>query len=565
MLDQADPGAAAMIRPIRLGLALALAAALALPARDADAFSYVMMDDADLFDQSEGVARVAVAKVLPVADGDSATRYLVSVQDVLAGPALAPSEILVLPGTFDAPNLNRVIHGVPKLAPGGTFLVFYSRAEDGSLQAQQLTLGLFAREQTRHGHAYVRFLEMSSDCSKHGLRRHFHAPRDPLGFERWLRDRARGVTRAPDYLQPEIAELQSAKFTFSSFPFQQPGPGRWFQFDSNQTLNWTARPDGQANTSFDEFASLQQALAAWTNDAGSRILLGYTGTRADSPACQSSNDPGCFSGHVIWNDATNEIAGSYSCSQGGVLAIGGSLAFSNGQTFNGQTWYPRARAEVVMQDGVGCFMDDNQGADGAEVLTHEIGHTLAFGHSCGDGSSGACDTNDKNQATMRAFAHGDGRGAALGVDDRAGAAVAYPAPPGSNVGPTLTPTPANNSTTNLSGGMVGANVSGSIAFAVSGGSGNGTTSLTCSGTGAVTVTSGSPQSIGVGGTAANVVARITLTASPQQGTVQCTATPQGGMAVNFTFTFTAPAGMPVSACTTPCVFRSSFELGEGTG
>lgn len=133
----------------------------------------------------------------------------------------------------------------------------------------------------------------------------------------------------------------------------------------------------------------------------------------------------------------------------------------------------------------------------------------------------------------------------------------------SNVGPTLTPTPANNSTTNLSGGVVGANVTGSIAFAVSGGSGNGTTSLVCTGTGAVTVTAGSPQnSIAVGGAAANVTARITLTASTQQGSVQCTATPQGGSAVNFTFNFTAPAGTQPVACTSPCILRSGFEAGE---
>jgi hypothetical protein len=550
---------------LRLGLAAALAAAFTLAPQTAGAYSYVMMEDADLFDQAEGVARVSIAKALPVADGDRQTRYLVTVQSVIAGPRLDRTEVLVMPGTFDAPNRNVVIHGVPRLNPGGTLLLFYTRAEDGTLRAQQLTMGLFAREQTSKGQVYVRYLEMSGDRSKDLQRRQYHAPRDPDAFERWLADRARGIKRSSDYLRPAITETQGAKFTFSNFGFPQPGPGRWFQFDSNQTLNWTARPDGQANTNFDEFLSVQQALATWTNDAGSRILMGYTGTRGDSPTCNNPNtDAGCFSGHVIWNDADNEIAGSFNCNGGGTLAIGGSTAFSNSQQFNGQTWYPRAAAFVVMQDNVGCFMDGNQGANGAEVLTHEVGHAIAFGHSCGDGSSPACNTDPAlNQATMRAFAFGDGRGAVLGADDRAGAAVVYPAPPGANVGPSLTPTPANNSTTNLGGGTVGANVSGNISFAVSGGSGSGTTSLVCNGTGAVTVTAGSPQnSIAVGGVAANVTARITLTGAAQQGSVQCTATPQGGMAMPFTFNFTALAGTQPVACTAPCILRSSFELGE---
>ena len=546
-----------------LGLSCAIWCVGLLFAPSAHGYSYVMMEDAALLDQSEGVARVTVAKVLPVVDGDERTRYLLTVQTTLAGPALPATEVLSLPGTFDAPNVNLILPGVPRISEGATLLLFYSRNPDGTLGAQQLTLGLFGREQTQAGQVYVRYLEMASDRSKDALRRRYHAPRSPEAFERWIADRARGIKREADYLLTEITELQPAKFNFTVFTFGQlpgapSGPGRWFQMDSDQSLPWSARPDGQANTSFDEFLSLQQALAAWQNDAGSRILVSYVGTQASSPTCASFNDPGCFTGHVKWNDPDNEIAGAFDCQFGGTLGVGGSLAFSNGQPFNGETWYPRARGRVTIQNNAGCHMDDNAGADGAELLTHEIGHALAFSHSCGDDNSGDCDGRpEANAATMRASAHGDGRGAALAVDDRNGAAVAYPMPAGSNVGPILTPTPGNNSTTNLGGGAIGATVSGNISFVASDGAGSGTTALSCSGSGDVSVASGSPQTIGVGDSVDPVVAQIVLGASSRSGSVTCSVTPQGGMMMQLVFNFTANAGTEI--CTGDCIFRNSFE------
>jgi len=115
---------------------------------------------------------------------------------------------------------------------------------------------------------------------------------------------------------------------------------------------------------------------------------------------------------------------------------------------------------------------------------------------------------------------------------------------GSNVGPTLTAaSPASGSTTAMSGGVVGAQVTSNITFNRSGGSGSGTTTFSCSvAAGTVQIASGSPQTIVVGGTVAPVVARFTLTSSTQQGTINCTATPQGGSASSFTYNFTAPAG-----------------------
>jgi hypothetical protein len=415
---------------------------LMLPAL-VSAYSYRMMSDEDLFDGADGVITARIERSLRAADGDVETRYELRVLATLAGPALASRQILVLPGTFDAPRLNLVLDGVPRLASGGEILLFYTRRDDGVLQATQLSLGLFGRERLGAASYYVRPLEAARELGKRSELRRFHAPREPAAFERWLADRGRGQWRTPDYLRPGTdADASRAKFSFSSFNLNPAGPARWFQFDSDQVLSWTAGAGGQTGTASDEFASVQQALAAWAGDPTSRISLAYGGTAANPATC--NNPPqggGSFSGHVCWNDPTNRIAGSFNCNGGGTLAIGGSFASSPGQMFGGQNWYRRSDAFVIIQDGAGCFMDGHGGADGAELLTHEIGHSLAFGHSCGDSSTPACNTSTTlNSATMRAWAHGDGRGAVLGDDDRAAAAVAYPMAGGDVTPPSV---PAN--------------------------------------------------------------------------------------------------------------------------
>lgn len=127
----------------------------------------------------------------------------------------------------------------------------------------------------------------------------------------------------------------------------------------------------------------------------------------------------------------------------------------------------------------------------------------------------------------------------------------------SDQGPLLSPSPANGSTTAMPAGSQGQTVSRSISFAVSGGTGSGTTTLSCSGSGAVSVASGTPQTIAVSGSASPVVAQLTLSSAPRTGAVSCTMNRAGIGSSSFTFNFTAAAGS--AACTGSCVFRNGFE------
>jgi hypothetical protein len=416
------------MRPISSFKAWACAAALALlPSAPVLALSYQMMDDADLLAQARGAALFEVVQVAKAAPGDSQTRYLLAWQRGFAGQPAHAYEWLALPGA-ESETHQHIVDGVPQLEVGQQWLLFYARRADGVLQPVQLTLGLFRRLPNADGDIYLRTVDLHHSGDEHSGDEHgidklhnarFAAPRDAAGFERWLAGMAKSGSAEQDYLLDPMPEAMP-KYTFMMFNFSTPRPARWFEFDGGGTVSVRAGGEGQNGTVHDEFRSLQRAIDAWNNDPGSRIALRWAGT-GSSTADSAVN--------IRWNDPNDEIAGSFDCSRGGVLGIGGSSASTSQLvTMGGYQWARRLRGFVVIQDGAGCWMDRSQGANGAELLAHELGHVLALGHSCGDGASGSCDTSAKQQALLRASVHGDGRGAALGSDDRAGIAVPYPAP-----------------------------------------------------------------------------------------------------------------------------------------
>jgi hypothetical protein len=401
-----------VIRSLTTLMLAALLVALATPAQ---ALSYRMMDDEALLAQAQGAAVFEVVHVADPQPGDRETRYLLAFRRGLTGQATFAFEWLALPGAQTAADQYHV-EGVPRLAVGEQWLLFHARRADGVLQPVQLTLGMFKQVPNGSAAAYLRTVDLDPPTSKDANAR-FAAPRDADAFERWIATPAAARPGMPAYL---LDALVRPKYTFVMFNFGTPRPGRWFEFDAGGSVPVRAGAGGQFGTTRDVFESLRRAIAVWNDDPGSRIHMNYVGTghaSADSAI------------NILWNDPNNQIAGSYDCSRGGVLGIGGSSATtSQTATIGGQTWTKRVRGFVVVQDGAGCAMDGGNGANGAELLTHELGHVLALAHSCGDAMSGNCDTIAKNQATMRAILHSDGRGASLGSDDRAGIAVPYPEP-----------------------------------------------------------------------------------------------------------------------------------------
>ncbi len=272
------------------------------------------MKDADLLAQADGALEATVSGApQPVFDADGvrvAARYLLEVTDGL-GRAAPSRAVVEIPGWQESAASAWQVPGIVRLRDGDRVVLVYERRSDGVLLPLHLNLGVFIEGGSGDARYLDRALEEATNVAPE-TNPQYGAVRDPQRFKNYVRNRIAGLDVAVDYLLPPPARPKFTSLTGGGVPV------RWFQFDQNTTVNWRASSDGQAGMAQDEFALLQAALAAWTNDTTSNIRLGYGGTIAPT-----SPDPAAPSGRVRWNDPNSEIAGSFNCATGGVLAIAG--------------------------------------------------------------------------------------------------------------------------------------------------------------------------------------------------------------------------------------------------
>jgi hypothetical protein len=400
---------------IQVGLILGLGGILVVSA--ARATTFVLADPSQLSDVSEGIIVGQVTSLSTVESGGQLrTNVELAVEQSLKA-AYGPVVTVVEPGG-QVGGRQSWITGAPQFFVGERALLFLQRGADGLLHTTYLGMGKFHVVRSIDGSelavrslADVRLLERRSGKLQDGPQTATYVLAELLQTLRSHIGSGGGGATLPAPSAVSGSRWQ-AHFTFSGPPAL-----RWFDSDDGNPVIYHVDANGAARLGDESSsAAADAALAAWEAPACTDLELsrGEAAVQAPFGACDGRSQ-------ILFNDPFGEVADPIDCV--GVLAIGGVCAdATDPRQFNGGSFYQITEGDVVVNDGFeGCAFWNATNL--AEVLTHELGHSLGLGHSSDDPNEVDLVLH---QATMYFAAHFDGRGARLMADDQAAVCAIYP-------------------------------------------------------------------------------------------------------------------------------------------
>jgi hypothetical protein len=427
-------------RRCRLATRLLLAAVLgAAAARPALAFTYVPVSDEALVDRAPLIAVVRIVEVEGTAGSTLVRARIVS---RLKGVAPAPVVEIDLPGGRQA-GVALGAPGVPRFAAGGRALLFLEPAPGspyGRYRLHQLALGAFHQVESDGVRYALRDLAGATALIAGASGRvATPAPFELRGFDvfaSWVEARARGQQSTGGYrvaVSAEKAAALAAELRGGAKGSALPVGARWFEFDRGASVSFRIRGD-VPEESADLPSAFATALAAWNDDPATAVDLRLAGTATAAAGATRLDGENS----LVMSDPEGLLS-PFSCAFGGVLALTLPVTEVTSEEFRGALLQRLVEADIVTNQGIGCYLAAGGHPEDtlAELLTHEIGHALGLGHSCGDASSGPCVAGSgRDGALMRAQIHNDGRGARLSDEDRAALSLLYgaAAPPAAPTG-----------------------------------------------------------------------------------------------------------------------------------
>jgi hypothetical protein len=374
----------------RIGGSSAAAIIMFLLAASAGATTIVVPTDAQLVEKSPLIVRGTVLNSTPVVRGSSIwTETLILVEATVKGSAAGTLTVRE-PGGVLGDRITK-IYGSPEYTAGERVLAFLAPTGRGDYQTVDMFLGRF--EEARGTDGSSLWMRSAADTNVDLLgpdlepREESRLNRDAARFESFIAARARGELRQADYFVNTAKQMPlrtQADFTL----IDEPTVYRWFAFDNGGSVSWRSS-GSQPGYTGGGLNEVRTAIGSWTGYAGARIRYNYDGTFSSAPA---GLDRSNGINEILLNDPLGEIAGSFNSSTGGVVGRGGFNGVSSARSWtapfaadtqHGQRSYTAwniTEGNLVIQDGVSpsAGMNSNRLA---EIIAHEFGHTLGFGHS----------------------------------------------------------------------------------------------------------------------------------------------------------------------------------------
>ncbi len=450
-------------------IALVIGAIVLLAVSDAAAMTIVVRDDANMVAAADAIVHATVGDVEARLheNGRVFTHVELLVHETWKG-SIPDSEIeIVEPGGVTREAMDRV-PGVPPFRSGEDVVLFLVRTRSGAWSVLDFWAGAFRVLELADGRAIVSRSPHGEGLFLRGpgFEPFADGPREFAAFREWIRAREEGSSSDIRYRLTRAEIEASGGVVGPETPEDEPSrkwklmgnSARWHVFDTGGSEAWYYGNDPQVGFNANGPAEFGRALAAWSGETVATIEMTNAGRHTPHGVGWANGTDGVS--EVLFNDPYDEIDGAFSCANGGVLAFGGIHGASGQHTYRGGTWWSAVEGDVVFQNwNQDCAWLDAD--DLTEVIQHELGHTLGFGHSYDNGENGNALTED---ALMRWFSHGGALADTLGEDDRC---VAYWLYPAARVDTGLSP----NSSVTVSPATVSPNGSATVTVTLSDGSG----------------------------------------------------------------------------------------------
>lgn len=329
----------------------------------ASATVFQSTNDRQLTDRSEAVvvATVRDASSRLRADGYVVTDYRLDVERTIKGTAGGTITITEIGGV--AGSRFTFISDSAVYRPGERVMVFLKKRGDGTYFTTSMAMGKFSFTRNAIGEAVLTrsVSELPDEPARAADR-----------FEAFVRGISEGQATSAAYttsfaqLHPRVTAFAASSYCiFATDQLSHTYPIRW---ESHNPAPETPGPINffehgtlaGVNTS----AGITSALAAWTNDAASNIVLSDAGADA-------STTPSAEGRNVIYLGYTGSDPAGATCDGADACTVGSGVGEHD---FHGEHFFSIGDADIIIRTSVTSSTFN-------AIITHELGHAIGFRHS----------------------------------------------------------------------------------------------------------------------------------------------------------------------------------------